>query len=119
MMIVDYSLLLKITQPDETREEKKTMRITVYQKESLVVRYNHVEIFHFDPKTDEPIETESGTLTRKGWYAWTCFDGCLPDSDARGPFRSYDAAVKSEFEDIFCGITDEEILDMYPAVFDR
>lgn len=27
-----------------------------------------------------------------GWFWWTCFPGCLPDSEAFGPFPSYDEA---------------------------
>ena len=24
----------------------------------------------------------------EGWYFWTCFPGCLPDSDAEGPYAT-------------------------------
>ena len=27
-----------------------------------------------------------------GWYWWVCQPGCLPDSDAHGPFPTYEAA---------------------------
>ena len=27
-----------------------------------------------------------------GWFYWYCFPGCLPDSEAIGPFDSYAAA---------------------------
>ena len=29
-----------------------------------------------------------------GWFWWSCFPGCLPDSDPVGPFRTYDEALK-------------------------
>lgn len=32
-----------------------------------------------------------GTLVRTGqtaWFWWSCFPGCLPDSDVRGPFET-------------------------------
>lgn len=34
-----------------------------------------------------------------GWFYWYCFPGCLPDSEAIGPFDSYDAALKAARED--------------------
>lgn len=29
-----------------------------------------------------------------GWFWWTCFPGCMPDSDAFGPFATADEARK-------------------------
>lgn len=29
-----------------------------------------------------------------GWFWWTCLPGCMPDSDAFGPFASADEARK-------------------------
>lgn len=28
-----------------------------------------------------------------GWYWWPCFPGCMPDSDAIGPFKSEEDAI--------------------------
>ena len=28
-----------------------------------------------------------------GWYWWSCFPGCLPDSDPFGPFETESAAL--------------------------
>lgn len=28
-----------------------------------------------------------------GWYWWSCFPGCLPDSDPCGPFDTQDEAL--------------------------
>jgi hypothetical protein len=36
--------------------------------------------------TDAEIKASADELA--GWYWWTCFPGCLPDSDASGPFKS-------------------------------
>lgn len=30
-----------------------------------------------------------------GYYYWFCFPGCMPDSDAFGPFPSAEAAIAS------------------------
>lgn len=29
-----------------------------------------------------------------GWYWWTCFPGCMPDSDAFGPFETEQEALE-------------------------
>jgi hypothetical protein len=31
---------------------------------------------------------ESDTNTEPGWFWWPCFPGCIPDSDAIGPFST-------------------------------
>jgi hypothetical protein len=38
-------------------------------------------------------EEHSGMLTEAGWYWWSCFPGCLPDSDAIGPFETEKEAI--------------------------
>ena len=30
----------------------------------------------------------------KGWYWWSCFPGCMPDSEANGPFDTAAEALK-------------------------
>jgi len=34
-----------------------------------------------------------GDVLGEGWYWWSCFPGCLPDSDPDGPFASQEDAV--------------------------
>ena len=34
----------------------------------------------------------TGETGRKGWFWWTCLPGCLPDSDAHGPFDTAEKA---------------------------
>ena len=34
------------------------------------------------------------TEVKTGWWAWTCFPGCLPDSDPLGPFPRESEALK-------------------------
>lgn len=36
---------------------------------------------------------DDGEPYGEGWYWWACFPGCMPDSDAYGPFETEDAAV--------------------------
>lgn len=33
-----------------------------------------------------------------GWFYWYCFPGCMPDSEAVGPFDSKDAALQDARE---------------------
>lgn len=54
-----------------------------------------VEVFYVDTRgycgntpfvlPHEPGEQAMG-LVDSGWYWWTCFPGCLPDSEPSGPF---------------------------------
>jgi hypothetical protein len=34
-----------------------------------------------------------------GWFYWYCFPGCMPDSDAIGPFDSHKEALDAARED--------------------
>lgn len=45
-----------------------------------------VEIF-YDPEgfSFDDMDTET---SGPGWYWWSCFPGCLPDSDPIGPFTT-------------------------------
>lgn len=42
---------------------------------------------------------------RVGWFYWFCFPGCLPDSDAYGPFDSEEVALEQARE--HAGVYDE------------
>jgi hypothetical protein len=33
------------------------------------------------------------TTPRSGWFYWSCFPGCLPDSDPAGPYASEQMAI--------------------------
>jgi hypothetical protein len=45
---------------------------------------------------DAMIEEEGIT---GGWFYWYCFPGCMPDSDAIGPFESRAEALKAALDD--------------------
>ena len=55
----------------------------VFYVSQLEVNYNLANLDHADEHT----------LTQAGWYWWTCFPGCLPDSDPFGPFDTEAEAV--------------------------
>jgi len=44
-------------------------------------------------------EEHTGNLTEAGWYWWSCFPGCLPDSDPFGPFDT-EAEALADAQDI-------------------
>jgi hypothetical protein len=50
---------------------------------------------HMNSRTREAmldaIVSENGLVG--GWYWWSCFPGCLPDSDAIGPFDTKAEAI--------------------------
>lgn len=44
-----------------------------------------------------------GDAKEPGWYYWTCFPGCLPDSNPVGPFVTEEEALVSARESAgFC-----------------
>ena len=52
-----------------------------------------------------------------GWYWWTCSPGCMPDSDASGPFATEEEANEDagggEYEDYIIALAEE--IDAEPA----
>lgn len=50
-----------------------------------------IEVFQADG-TDAYTDSE-GTALAAGYYWWVCVPGCLPDSEAYGPFTSADEAA--------------------------
>lgn len=34
-----------------------------------------------------------GEPSEAGWYYWSCFPGCMPDSDAAGPYATEAEAI--------------------------
>lgn len=39
-----------------------------------------------------------GEPVKPGWYWWSCFPGCLPEGEAKGPFGSSTAAMRDADE---------------------
>ena len=35
----------------------------------------------------------NGEPVEEGWYYWFCYPGCLPDSDAFGPYKTEQEAI--------------------------
>ena len=70
---------------DETREEEPYAlpNVEVFYVSQMEVNYNLQNIDHADEYT----------ITEAGWYWWSCFPGCLPDSDAIGPFETEQEAI--------------------------
>jgi hypothetical protein len=48
-------------------------------------KYGSFEVFY--AFKGDRIE-EDGTECEAGWYWWSCFPGCLPESGVFGPFES-------------------------------
>lgn len=50
------------------------------------------EVFYM---AEEDIDSSEDQFTGgEGWYVWACFPGCMPDSEAWGPYKSEAHAVK-------------------------
>lgn len=62
-------------------------------------KYALVEVFYMDAidveyNRDNPGHDAEASIDAAGWYWWTCFPGCLPDSDPVGPFNTEQDALK-------------------------
>lgn len=58
-----------------------------------------VEVFYHKVLPDYGAIPEGEETLEEGWYYWHCFPGCLPDSDAVGPFASAEAAEAAAIEE--------------------
>jgi len=56
-------------------------------------RSANVELFQVTRDDARRNRADGSEPRYAGFYYWTCFPGCLPDSDAFGPFRSWRAAA--------------------------
>lgn len=53
--------------------------------------YGSFEVFYFDGVRycdDDCWGDDDGNAMKAGYYYWSCFPGCLPDSDPIGPFAT-------------------------------
>jgi hypothetical protein len=71
---------------DPTRENDKYSLpdIEVFYVSKLEAAYNQENSDHGN----------EFTIYESGWYWWSCFPGCLPDSEAIGPFNTEKEAIK-------------------------
>ncbi len=112
----------------EYYEDNKDDWFEEWKAASEAERLKNVEIFHIgasnflsagggdwrsillDEKTEESSgpdddeeekesvrQSEADSLA--GWYWWTCCPGCMPDSDANGPFDTQDEAKENALEE--------------------
>ena len=58
-----------------------------------VFYWTMAEATEYFSQFDEYADQTRDEGTGKGWYWWSCFPGCLPDSDPNGPFETREAAV--------------------------
>jgi hypothetical protein len=74
---------------------------------SARLRPNNVECFYVDANEaarnraqarKDGVSSDDARLMRTGWYFWTCLPGCLPDSDAFGPYATPLAALRAAYD---------------------
>ena len=86
----------------------KTKRLTDELLAAICANAN-VEVFYVDARTARGnrkreemhnyLTEPSGAPIKAGWHYWTCLPGCLPDSDAFGPYRTARAAMLAAYND--------------------
>lgn len=61
--------------------------------------------------SDRYADKEDKAESLEGWYWWTCCPGCMPDSDAFGPFETEEEAIQDagggEYEDYIIALAEE------------
>lgn len=99
--------------PEEARVSDTYAGYHQFHAEESQEPYGGLEVFWqnqtvpLDGLSDGGEPYEDDELTAAGWYWWACFPGCLPDSDASGPFASSRQALEDadewnpEFDDDF------------------
>ena len=74
--------------PERETEPFTLPNVEVFYVSQLEVNYNMENMDHVDEYT----------ITEPGWYWRTCFPGCLPDSEAIGPFETEQDATQDSQE---------------------
>ena len=69
--------------PSRESEPYALPNVEVFGVSQMEVNYNLANLDHADEYT----------ITEPGWYWWSCFPGCLPDSDPFGPFATEAEAI--------------------------
>ena len=69
--------------PSRESEPYALPDVEVFGVSQMEVNYNLANLDHADEYT----------ITEPGWYWWSCFPGCLPDSDPYGPFATEAEAI--------------------------
>ena len=82
-----------------TLESEKAMPYHQFRSEETGEDHGSFECFFLSPmeanyNRSNADHADEHTLFVTGWYWWPCFDGCLPDGEAIGPFETQSAAAQ-------------------------
>ena len=97
--------------PDEERSEWTLPTLEVFRVEGTAfdprddaswmgeqIR-DYINDSHYAMDSIKPTELSCLQDECAGWYSWTCVPGCLPDSEASGPFETEQEALEAARED--------------------
>lgn len=76
------------TRPEEAKVFDSHMGYHEFHTEETQEPYGNFEVFWLDKDRD-------GNVIDSGWYWWSCYPGCMPDSNSKGPF----ATSRDAFQD--------------------
>lgn len=95
-------LSVKVAKPISRYPAKAelTARLSANNVECFYVDSNEAARNRAQARKDNDDEAR---LTHTGWYFWTCLPGCLPDSDAFGPYSTPLAALRAAYDQDFLG----------------
>jgi hypothetical protein len=76
---------------DDTTDAKPGWHYTDAARESAPYSLPNIEVFWAD-------DFELSETNESGWYYWFCLPGCMPDSEATGPFATVADALENARE---------------------
>jgi hypothetical protein len=90
-------MIIGTVRPEEARVFDQFAGYHRFHAETTQEEYGSFEIFWDDGDNGRNFDSQ-GELVKPGWYWWACSPGCVPDSDAYGPFASSRQALENADE---------------------
>ncbi len=79
--------------PEREQDEYALPDVEVFHHEHAKRELCALNAGHKAELYGECITDDEGDCLGTGWYWWTCSPGCLPDSEAMGPFKTREEAL--------------------------
>ncbi len=79
--------------PEREQDEYALPDVEVFHHEHAKRELCALNAGHKAELYGECITDDEGDCLGTGWYWWTCSPGCLPNSEAMGPFKTREEAL--------------------------
>lgn len=79
-------MIIGTVRPEEARVYDAKAGFHQFHTENQQLPYGSFEVFWNEPKLYGECLDPDDDPVKPGWYWWSCYPGCLPDSEPSGPF---------------------------------